>query len=131
LPKEAEDLPTTLRIVPMNGYERWERQFGNMTLTTTQWAEPEECMKERFRCLELRYRIDRQMQCVHHKQLSAALRYGRLRIALPRSLAPQVTGSETATATPNRVRVQVDVRLPLIGLLLSYDGEVDMLETWP
>jgi hypothetical protein len=131
LPAEGNDLPTTLRVFSMDGIERWQRAFGGTLLTTTQRRLPNGLLAERFRCLELFYRVDRRSGSVHHEQVKVALCCGRLRITLPSWLAPKVSGNEIATSSPNRVRVQVEVRMPLIGLLVSYDGVVDMLETWP
>ena len=131
LPPEIDDVPTTLRIAGQNGMERWERVFGKTLLVTTQRLDDDGLMIERFRFLELMYRVDRQPDCVRHLQVGAALRCGRLRVPLPRLLAPSVVGSETATGVPKQIRVQVDVRLPIVGVLLSYDGVVTMLETWP
>jgi hypothetical protein len=132
LPDEGSDLPTTLRIVPIpDGRARWRRQFGASTLTTTQRMLDNGLMSEQFQCLELRFRVDRTPASVHHVQMNAACRLGALRIPLPRWVAPQVAGSETATSAPNRIRVQVAVRMPLIGDLIAYDGIVDMLEPWP
>ena len=78
--------------------------------------------------MEFEYQLDRSDQSIVHHQLSAALRVGRWRLALPRWLAPTVHGSETAVDAPNRVRVTVTVTLPLVGLLVAYDGVVEMLE---
>ena len=132
LPEEGSDLPTTLRIVPTpHGSDEWQRRFGASALTTTQRTLGSGWMSEQFNCLELRFRVDRTPVSVHHVQMSAACRFGLLRIPLPRCLAPHVVGSETTTTVPNRIRVQVEVRMPLIGVLLAYDGVVDMLEPWP
>lgn len=131
LPPDSDKVPTTLRIVSGDRIERWEREFGKTMLVTTQRVGEDGLMVERFRFLELTYRVDRQPDGVRHVQIGTALKCGRLRVPLPRWLAPSVVGSETATGTPNHVRVQVEVRLPIIGTLLSYDGAVTMLETWP
>jgi len=132
LPEEGSNLSTTLRIASMpDGGERWHRRFGASALTTTQRTLDNGWMSEQFQCLELRFRVDRTPVSVHHVQMNAACRFASLRVPLPRWLAPQVAGSETATSAPNRIRVQVEVRMPLLGVLLAYDGVVDMLEPWP
>jgi len=131
LPRAGNNLPTTLHIVPVSGGEQWRRRFGESILNTTQRTLPNGWISERVLCLELQYRVDRTPQSVRHEQMKAALRCGPVRVPLPRWLAPQVIGGETATGVPNQIRVLVEVRLPLIGVLLAYDGVVEMLETWP
>ncbi len=131
LPPDADDVPTTLRIIKCGRHEKWERGFDNYMLCTTQRTLADGSMVEQFRFLELRYRTDRRHDSAHHVQTSAAVRCGPLLVPLPRWLAPQVKGIETATAIAGQVRVQVDVQMPVIGELLSYDGIVTMLEAWP
>jgi hypothetical protein len=131
LPADADDVPTTLRILTGSHADTWERVFGDSVLATTHRTLHDGTMVERFHFVELRYRAMRNADGVEHRQTSAALACGGLRVPLPRWLAPSVVGFESATATPNLVRVQVEVRLPVIGMLLSYDGVVKMLETWP
>jgi hypothetical protein len=78
--------------------------------------------------MEFRYRLERYDKAIVHHQLSAALRAGPWRLKLPRWLAPTVHGSETAVDAPNRMRVAVTVTLPMVGILVAYEGVVEMLE---
>lgn len=112
-----------------NESETWIRRFNNVTLTTIQYAGTDGCVHEQFGILEFTFKLQAEGRTLRHLQRAAALNLGGIRIPLPFWLAPAVRGFESATADDNIVQVQVEVRLPALGLLVAYDGTVDLAQS--
>jgi hypothetical protein len=71
----------------------------------------------------VRWRIACQGPALEIATLGAYLGLGRLRIPLPRPVAPQVTARAWDDALVLRsFRFDVRISVPLLGLLLSYTG---------
>ena len=121
LPAEGVARDATLTIRPQGESERWTRRFESKILMTTLRAAGEHLFRERFGMLEFTFQLLAEGHGLRHLQRAAALRLpGTVSIPLPQWLAPHVSGIEEAFS--DEVRVQVEVRLPLFGLLLAYDG---------
>jgi hypothetical protein len=58
------------------------------------------------------------------------LRLGPARVPLPGWLSPRATARETAAET-GRIGVHVMVTLPRMGLLIAYDGQVQVVDRLP
>src|SRR5262249_40026359 len=76
---------------------------------------------ERFGWLELRLRLTAAEGTLRYEPAGAALRLGRWRLPLPAALAPTVRAVE-APGADGATRVNVEVALPGVGLLIAYDG---------
>ncbi len=123
VPPAATAVPVQLLITPHRGGERWLRTFGNCPLVTTQREYRNRLLAERTGMIEFRFRLDVLPGGLCYRQIGAALRLGPWGIALPPWMSPQVEAREEANdADPNQTQVHVQVTLPLIGLLLSYEG---------
>jgi hypothetical protein len=59
-----------------------------------------------------------------YRQMTAALRIASLTIPLPRWLRPQVDAREETARPPDREHVFVQVVVPLVGLLILYEGTI-------
>ncbi len=81
-------------------------------------------MHERFGLLEFTFQVEVGERTITHKQTAVALNVGGLKVPLPSWLAPRVLGSECASPDDQEVHVQVEVHLPLLGLLVAYRGTV-------
>jgi len=123
LPGATKSAETRLKIVADGDRQRWERHFDGERLVTTQWAGDDGCLVERIRSWELKFRLRVEDGALHYEQQRARLCLGPLRIWLP--WIPVVSATERADG-PSRVRVSVNVRLPLIGRLVAYDGWLDV-----
>jgi hypothetical protein len=122
LPAAGAAVPVTLVITPSTAGEEWRRTFAGRPLVTRQWSQPGRLLVEQAGLTELRFRLEvRDGGLVYHAA-GAALRLGWLRVPLPRWLAPTVTARESPAAMPGRIVVSVRVCLPVLGLMVSYEG---------
>jgi len=72
-------------------------------------------------CFELQ--VEDAMLC--YVQRAACLCFGAWRLSLPQLCAPRVSATEKSEGA-GQVRVAVTVTLPLVGLLVAYDGHLDV-----
>ena len=126
LPPPAQAVPVYLRIVAHGKGERWLRTFGSKRLQTMQRAGPCGTLIEQFGFLELQFRLIVTRGGIDYRQQGAALRRGRLRLSLPPSMSPLVSARERAVAETARSAVLVTVSVPGVGLLIRYDGELQV-----
>lgn len=124
LPRESIGRDVTLTIQPRGESELWTRRFEHKTLITTQHAAGEHLVREQFGIIEFTFELVTEGRTLSHLQRAAALKFARLRIPLPAWLAPRVSGTEEAAPADDEVHVHVEVRVPLFGLLLAYNGSV-------
>ena len=117
-------MPTTLAIDVHEEGERWRRTFGGRPLTTAQSFHDDSVLAERFGAIELRFRLHAEAGALTYHQTGAALLLGPLACPLPRWLQPRVEGHEEPAAFRDEAHVTVRVIVPLVGLLLSYEGTI-------
>jgi len=125
LPRASSRAKTRLRIVTEGAGQRWEREFDDEAFTTRQWAEGDGCLVERFGAWELCFNLRVDEQTLRYVQCGARLCFGTFRLPLPLNWAPLVSATETCDG-PERVLVAVTVTLPLMGMLVSYEGHLDV-----
>ena len=125
LPPPAAATNTRLIIFPDGSGERWERHFDNYGFITQQWPGQRGLLIERFRAWELCFKPRVKDGTLLYEQCGAKLCWGPWRIPMPLVCAPLVTASERPGGTA-RVLVSVRVTLPLAGLLISYEGHLDL-----
>jgi len=125
LPRVSSGAKTRLRIVREGAGQRWERDFDGDAFTTRQWAEGEGCLVERFGAWELCFNLCVDEETLRYVQCGARLCIGAFRLPLPLACAPLVSATETCDG-PERVLVAVTVRLPVVGMLVSYEGHLDV-----
>ena len=128
LPKPAAATPTELIVAGDHRGERWQRVFGARRFETWQYQSSPSEVSERYGCLEFRFRLCASGGRLLYVQREAALRFVTRRLRLPRCLAPHIEACEEA-AGPGRVSVAVSVTLPGVGVLIAYDGIIDVTET--
>jgi len=126
LPTAFDATPVELQITRDGRGEQWLRTFGARHLRTLQYEAPGGLLAERFGVLELRFRLSVIDNSLRYCQESVFFCIGRQRVSLPRWISPTVSATETALANPPRTRVAVTVSLPWIGLLIAYDGELEI-----
>ena len=128
LPTECDMVPMKLIVTPTAASEEWRRHFGGETLTSLQRA----CnglLVEQMGWTELGFQLEAIDGALHYQTRSAAIRWGILRCPLPRWWAPCVTASEKPTA--DGLAVCVEVSLPLLGRLITYEGTLTAIEMKP
>ena len=126
LPREDSDAPVALRIHADGHRQRWERSFGADAFTTIQWAVGRRLV-ERIDYWEIHFALRVVDRALVYEQCGARLCLGPIRVPVPLAFAPQVRAIEEADG-PTRVNVRVTVNLPLFGLLIEYDGYLDVEE---
>ncbi len=127
LPQAAEAADIRLKIFSEDAGDRWERQFDGRAFTTNQWKGKNGFLVERFGEWELHFKLRVKEGNLFYDQTHARLCLGALHIPMPLAFAPHVTANETQH-DPARVLVSVVVTLPLIGLLISYEGYLNVNE---
>lgn len=115
------DVTLQVRRDPQTGQEIWRRTFAASTLVTAQYRCGSE-LAERFGAFECRFRLLAREGALCFEQTGAALRLGPALLPLPRWCWPRVGGS--AKPAGERVRVEVSIAAPLVGLLIDYRGEI-------
>jgi hypothetical protein len=80
---------------------------------------------ERIGRIELRFRLVVDAGALVFRQQGAELCLGRLRLRLPRWLAPTVSARAWRDAEGGSLRVAVEVCVPLVGRVLAYTGRLD------
>lgn len=130
LPLSSDGTRTRLTVVPTEDGERWERSFDGRPFVSTQWKVAPGLLGERVGALELQFRLRVLDGALVYEQVAAALHAGPCRLSLPARLAPRVAAQETP-AGPTRTQVHVTVSAPFFGLMLSYEGLVEIGEPQP
>ncbi len=123
LPRPNTAAETRLVIRPVGDREEWVRDFGGHRLTTRQYRVSDAEFLEQFGILQFHFDNIASNGTFVHRQRAAAICVGPLRLRIPSICAPHVAGREHIEGRRHKVNVQVT--LPLVGLLLSYDGVVD------
>ena len=129
LPGPGLAVAVQLTVAADAGGERWRRVFDGHRVDTRQSQSNQDLLAEQFGVFEFRFDLrvsDRGGILYRHRD--AALRIGALRWGLPRSWSPRIEAVEEP-AGENRVAVSVRGTLPGIGVLIAYDGVVEVEET--
>lgn len=125
LPAECAVVAVHLVVTPGGNHEEWRRYFGGRPFVSTQYANNGSLI-ERIGLSEVRFQLDVIDGALQYQSTRVWLRAGLLRLPLPRWLSPRLTASEKADETG--VRVSVEVRVPLLGRLVAYDGLLTEIE---
>jgi Domain of unknown function (DUF4166) len=125
LPAQGEAANLRLIVAPSLRGERWQRFFAGKPFTSMQRA-CDRLLTEQIGPIEIRFELDVSDGGLRYETKSVALRIGLARIPLPRWLAPRVRASEKPAG--DAVRIAVEVQLPLLGLLIAYEGTLTRIE---
>lgn len=121
LPKQSAASAVTLRIEPQVTGEHWFRRIGDVAFDTIQSPATENRLRERVGVVDLYFRLQVTDGGLKYHQVGAKLALGLLAIPLPRWFAPRVIASEMP-CDEDVVDVSVHVTIPLVGLLIAYEG---------
>ena len=117
LPPAGEGVACRVEVEVEGECERWVRRFGEACLATLQW-ESGGLLVEAAGPLRIGFRLAADPVGIRFEPVRAWLYL----VPLPCWLRPSVTAS--ATARPDGWWLEVSVVLPLLGLLVHYEGEV-------
>src|SRR4029453_1090375 len=126
-PRPEAAAATQLTVTASPDGERWQRSFNGRGFTTRQYDSNGSRLTERYGVLEFSFDLGAPDGSLLYLQREAAVTFAGLRLRLPGPLAPHVEARE-APAGLNRVTVDVRVTLPWIGLLIAYDGVIEVEE---
>ncbi len=132
IPRAADAAPVHLSVTRFGRTEKWLRQIGASRLPTLQSQLSDGTLAERFGLMEFCFRLAVIDGGIHYIQHRAALRIGFIRVPLPCWLSPQIRAVERPTGTehePTHVYVAID--LPLLGFLVSYEGDFHIEDSTP
>ena len=127
LPRPSVAAETRLTVRVTGNGERWERTIDGRPIATRQY-ESRQHLAERFGASEFRFALEARERSLFYVQRAAAFVLGRVRLRIPDVWAPRVEAREDP-AGPTAIRVDVRVTLPLLGLLIAYDGTMELDES--
>lgn len=132
LPAAGENVPVRLTVKSAGGRQSWQREFAGHPFITDQREQREGLLVEDFGPTEVCYRLSVSDGALVYQQVKSSLRLGSRRVPIPGPLFPRIAARESASAGGIRgTHVLVRVTLPLIGLLVSYEGRIEREETMP
>lgn len=128
LPAQGNAVRVSLSVTFADGgrVERWHRTFEGRAFDTSQREGAGRVLAERAGPLELLFRLSEEGGALVYTPAGAGLRVGPLRVPLPRALAPGVEARERVAGDGRSVNVRVSARAPLVGVLLSYEGRLEL-----
>ena len=126
LPAESDAAPVKLSVRRVPEGEVWDRQFGNTRLVSTQVDAGDGLLGERFGLMKVHFRFSVSDGTLSYATHSACLTPGGLHIPIPKALAPQILAVESAASDGISPHIFVSVSAPPIGLLVSYEGDLDV-----
>jgi hypothetical protein len=129
MPAAGESVDVRLAVVPYKHGEEWRRTFAGRPLVSFQTRRPDGLLGEDMGPVQSRFRLEVVEGALIYHSAGAALRLGPLRIPLPRWSAPRVSACEKAAPDGDAVEVCVEVRMPLLGLVLAYEGTIRRVES--
>jgi len=109
--------------LPHGLVEVWDRNFGGRRLTSEQWIDSTGLLVERFGLMEISFilRAENGALCFYGTRSSIAA--GWLRVRMPRWLTPRIEARAACVPSQeNGIAVSVRLLLPVLGLLLAYEG---------
>ena len=124
IPPAGRALPTRLRVERKGSSEVWRRNFGSFPLESTQQVSRAGTLVERFGGIEFCFKVQARDSGIHFRQTRAAICVGRCRVPLPAWLGPRVEAQEMPGNSEYQTCVRVTVRLPIVGLLIDYHGQI-------
>ena len=127
LPHPAAAAETHLIVTINADGERWHRTIGQQVFETRQYDTGTGELAERFGVLEMRFRLHETDGSLILRQVGAALRLGSVRLWLPGICSPTVEAREDPAGV-RRIHVAVRVVAPLVGLVIAYEGTIEIEE---
>ena len=131
LPAAGKGVPTRLRIIRRGNHEEWNRTIGTRSMRTRQYAVDGRILREGFGPFEISFKLEVSAGGIHYHQTRSAIRIGCVSLPLPHAFSPRVAASELPGPTPHSTQVCVTIHLPIVGLLIRYEGQMETPEVLP
>ncbi|MGI9411123.1 MAG: DUF4166 domain-containing protein [Hyphomicrobiaceae bacterium] len=120
-PKAAQSIPVSVEMRAEGTRETWIRQFGTQQFKSTLYpgsGRSDRLINERFGVFE----FSMALVLIGERLEFVVRRWKFLGLPLPLALAPRVETHETAE--DGQFRFNVEIRLPIFGLLVHYRGHL-------
>ena len=130
LPRQSAAADTHLVVTARPGGEHWQRTIDGRRIDTWQYQSNATELGERFGVFDLRFRLDEAAGSLLYVHRESAVVFGSRRLRVPALCAPRVEAREDPSG-PARVKVSVRISLPLVGLLIAYDGPIEIEDSRP
>lgn len=118
-PATGEAVPLRLTITPLGNGERWDRDFGGRRMVTKQVTR-DGWLIEHLGLIRIHMR-----PVIEGDRFSVSPeKWSLFRLPLPKALMPTSENFETEDA--GRFQFNVSISAPLIGLLVSYRGSLEV-----
>jgi hypothetical protein len=121
LPSSGDAVPTRLLVRREGARETWARDFGGAAIVTRQEAGAGRLLVERLGLVEVRLQLAVEGGAIRFLSRGGALRLGRVRLPLPRFLAPWIRAA-TGPGADDTITVRVEIGAPVAGTLVVYEG---------
>ncbi|MBL8575835.1 MAG: DUF4166 domain-containing protein [Mesorhizobium sp.] len=121
-PKAAARVPVTVAFTPENDAERWTRTFDGKSFSSLQWAgtgRSEHLLMERFGIATFALAL----VIEEGRLFLVPRRWSVLGIPMPRFLLPG--GSTFEAEEDGQFCFNVEISMPLIGLIVAYKGRLE------
>ena len=123
-PQAGSDVPVSVTLAPTDeGNELWTRDFGGRRFSSSQSAgkgRNEGLLVERFGIAAFALALGVE----DGRLLLVPRRWFLLGVPMPRFLLP--TGSSFESEQDGRFRFSVEIRAPIAGLIVAYEGELEL-----
>ena len=126
LPPAGEEVAVRLQVEREGAREVWRRDFGGHEMMTVQSLGPAGELVEGFGPVDVHLRLEVDGGGIRYRQVGWRLRLGRWRIPLPGWLMPRVEVSERVCGETDRLEVLVVLSHALMGLLVRYEGSLQL-----
>jgi len=129
MPQAMESGQVLLKITPHKCGEDWLRKFDGRQLVTTQREASGRILVEKMGHWEFRFHLEVVSGYICYRQKAFGLRFGPFYLPLPDWMSPQVVAREGPGKASNQTSVFVKITAPLAGLILMYEGDMEMEKT--
>ncbi len=118
-----------LVVTASGAQESWSRSFAGCRFASQQWKHADGLLAEQIGVLVQRFRLSAVDGSLCYQNDGTALSLWRVTLPLPHWLAPRVTASEIPDG--DHIAVAVETSLPLLGLIVAYEGTLTIEESGP
>jgi len=120
-PPERRACPVTLDVAPEGRGFRWARSYDGHLVVTEQWVQRGRVV-EALSGLGIHFSFEVEPSgALVYRHEKTTLGRGALTVSLPLWLGPRAEG-RVAPNGEGSARISVSVRLPIVGLLVAYEG---------
>lgn len=123
LPHPADAVPVTLQITACPRGEHWNRNFGTQSFQSQMWEEGGRLI-EAVGCTRFAFQLREEAGALVFRMIGCKV----MGLSLPSCIWPRIqvraSSSKSAPASRDVFSILVTLSLPLLGLIVKYEGEI-------